>query len=227
MNTHTITAAWHGLATRRGTKFLACAAGAAAIAATALGSPASAVSGVTGTGTTTCNAGWNGSLSFSPPLVNGGTATTVGVTMKATFKGCTGGSPTPKAGSYVAKGVVSEPGADNCANWFAAPLVTPPQIPFNQAPLDGAVTWAPSTINPSNASFTTMRIWTGSSHRLIIHLPAPTASVVTGSYAPTAHLVLRTGVPVTTATGACAAGGVTGLPIVPASPSSVLSTGSW
>jgi hypothetical protein len=229
MNTHIFTAALrHGLAARRGTKLLLCAAGAAAIASTALGSPASAITGVTGTGTTTCSAGWNGVMTFNPALKTGGTATSVVVAVKASFTGCTGGTPTPTGGTYIAKGVVSGPGANNCANWFAAPLAVPPLVTFNQAPLDGNVSWSPATINSSNASFTAMRIFTGAANRLLVKLSPPGTSLVTGSYAPTASLALRVVPSQPVALADCGtATGLTQLKIVPTAPPNHISHGSW
>lgn len=230
MNTHTFTAALrHGLAQRRGAKLLVCAAGAIAIASTALGSPASAISGVTGTGTTTCSTGWNGLMTFHPALKTGGTATSVEVALKLSFNGCTGGTPTPAGGTYVGKGIMSEPGASDCASWLAAPLAVPPPVVFNQAPLDGNVAWSPATINPSNVSFPSMRIFTGSASRLMIQLPiSPAAGLVTGSYAPASKLSLRAAPSQPAALAACGtATGLTSLKIVPAGPPSQHSHGTW
>jgi hypothetical protein len=195
--------------------------------------PAAAISQVTGTGSPTCNAGWTGSITFSPALKTVGTATSVEMGIKVTFTGCTGGTPVPTSGSYVAKGITAQAaGANACANWFAAPTSSPPfeVIHFSSANVDGDVSWLPSgTINQSNVGFTTMRIRTGSGNRLAIRLPNPPGTgTVTGSYAPTASLALRIGQLFPAVTTACnSTSGLSSLKIVPANPSSIVSTGTW
>jgi hypothetical protein len=230
VNTHAIAAALgHSLTGRRGTKLLLCAAGAVAIASTALGSPAAAISNVTGTGTTTCTTGWNGTMTFHPALKTGGIAHQEEVGLTVAFNGCTGGTPTPTSGRYAGKGIVSGAGANNCANWFAAPLATPPLVTFNTAHLDGDVAWTPGTINSSNVSFTSLRIWTGAADRLLIKLPSPAAaSLVTGSYAPTADLAIRALQLQPAVLASCgSSAGLSSLTIVPANPSNLHSHGSW
>ena len=97
------------------------------------------------------------------------------------FTGCSGGTPVPSAGVYVAKGIVHGPAANACTSWFVPPLGTPPIVNFNAAHLDGVVNWSPSAISPSNVSFARLRIYTGAGGHLFIRLPAA-ASLVSGSY---------------------------------------------
>jgi spore coat protein U-like protein len=213
---------------------IAALASAGALAFASVG-PAAAVDNVTGTGTTTCSAGYAGTFTFSPALKTGGTSTTEEVAVELSFTGCSGGSPVPVSGHYGAKGIVSGAGAINCANWFAPAVGTTPGIAsrtFNAAPLDGDVAWSPTTINQSNVRFGNMRIrtGTGATNYLTFKLPIPPGTgVVTGSYAPTSQLVLRVTPAQTYAalSSACAsAAGVPAVKIVPSSPAGS-STGTW
>jgi len=208
------------------------AAAAAALAFTPAG-PAAALNNVTGTGTTTCKTGYTGRFTFSPALTAGGASTHEAVGVELSFGGCSGGSPVPASGSYGPKGVVTGAGASNCAKWFAPSAGTAPGFAvrnFNGAPMDGGVSWSPSTINGSNVRFGSMRIMTGAGtlHDLTFILPNVGTGAVTGSYAPKSHLVLRVdpaqNYPALTA--ACASGGVSAVNIVPTSPAGS-STGTW
>ncbi len=223
MNMPATAAAMRHSLRRRTTKLLICTAGVAAVAATAMTTPAAAGVGPLGTGTPFCNAGYAGVMTFSHPLIAGGTATTESVALKMQFTGCSGGTPVPAAGVYVAKGVVHEPAANACASWFVAPLGTPPIVNFNAAHLDGVVNWSPTSISPSNVSFSRLRIYTGVAGHLFIRLPAA-SSLVTGSYIATANLALR--VSKTYATS-CPTGGLGALNIVPANPAGSFSAGTW
>ena len=138
--------------------------------------PAAALDNVTGTGTTTCSAGYAGTFTFSPALKTGGTSTKEEVEVELSFTGCSGGTPVPVSGHYGAKGIVSGAGANNCANWFAPAVGTTPGIAvrnFNLAPLDGDVAWSPTNINQSNVRFSSMRIRTrpGATNYLTFKLP--------------------------------------------------------
>jgi hypothetical protein len=194
--------------------------------------PAAALDNVTGTGTTTCSAGYAGTFTFSPALKTGGTSTKEEVEVELSFTGCSGGTPVPVSGHYGAKGIVSGAGANNCANWFAPAVGTTPGIAvrnFNLAPLDGDVAWSPTNINQSNVRFSSMRIRTrpGATNYLTFKLPNAGAGVVAGSYAPTSQLVLRVAAAQNYA--ALSAACTTGVPvvkIVPASPAGS-STGTW
>jgi hypothetical protein len=225
VNMHGTAAAMRHSLRRRTTKLLLCTAGTAAVAAMAMASPAAAMVGPVGTGNPVCNAGYNGTMTFSPALVNGGTATLENVTLKTKFAGCSGGTPTPTTGVYTAKGVVEGTGANNCANWFTVPLGTPPLVLFNDIALHGPVTWTPASISPSTVSFARMRIYTGGGGHLFVRL-SPNGSVVTGSYASvnTANLDLRTAQNHASVTAGCGTG-VPFLTIVPANPTA--STGTW
>jgi hypothetical protein len=194
--------------------------------------PAAALDNVTGTGTTTCSAGYAGTFTFSPALKTGGTSTTEEVEVDLNFTGCSGGTPVPVSGHYVAKGIVSGAGANNCANWFAPAVGATPGIAvrtFNLAPLDGDVAWSPTTINQSNVRFSSMRIRTrpGTTNYLTFKLPNTGAGVVAGSYAPTSQLVLRvTPAQTYAALSAACTTGVPAVKIVPTSPAGS-SHGTW
>jgi len=211
------------LAGHRGTKILLAAAGAAALAATIMSGPVGAASRATGTGSPACDSGWTGTMRFNPPLMTGGAATSEGVTLSASFD-CSGGTPAPmpppSSGSYVPKGTVSRPGANNCAKWFADYPGPFHLVHFNAAPLDGGVAWAPAGIDGSNVNFQSVEIQTGPAGRLIITLPAPLPAVghVIGSYASKANLTLRTSTSFTAAQGACNGTGLSKLTVVASNP---------
>ena len=194
--------------------------------------PAAALDNVTGTGTTTCSAGYAGTFTFSPALKTGGTSTTEEVEVDLNFTGCSGGTPVPVSGHYVAKGIVSGAGANNCANWFAPAVGATPGIAvgnFNLAPLDGDVAWSPTSINQSNVRFSNMRIrtGTGATNYLTFKLPNAGTGVVAGSYAPTSQLVLRvTPAQTYAALSAACTTGVPAVKIVPTSPAGS-SHGTW
>ena len=211
---------------------IAAGASAGALAFMQVG-PAAAVNNVTGTGTPTCSAGYAGRFSFSPALTTGGTATSELVQVQLSFSGCSGGSPVPVSGRYIAKGVVTGAGANNCSNWFAPAVGTSPGIAartFTAPGLRGPVTWSPSTINGSSVQFSNMRIKTGAAgaHYLTFILPIPPGNgVVTGSYAPTSQLVLRVAAAQTYAALSASCGpGVSAVRIVQTSPAGS-STGTW
>jgi hypothetical protein len=82
--------------------------------ATVGASGATANASVTGSGTNNCST-LSGSLSFSPALKSGGTATTETVTVKSIATGCTGGTPAPTKILGSAKLVISKAGANDCA----------------------------------------------------------------------------------------------------------------
>ena len=213
---------------------VAAIASAGALAFASVG-PAAALDSVTGigTGTTTCSAGYAGQFTFSPALKAAGTSTSEEVVVELSFDGCSGGAPVPASGHYVAKGIVSGAGANNCANWFAPAVGITPGIAvrtFNSAPLDGDVSWTPTTISQSNVRFGNMRIrtGTGATNYLTFKLPIPPGTgVVTGSYAPTSQLVLRvTPAQTYAALSTACTTGVPAVKIVPSSPAGS-STGTW
>ncbi len=195
--------------------------------------PAAAVDNVTGTGTTTCSAGYAGTFTFSPALKAGGTSTKEEVEVELSFTGCSGGAPVPVSGHYGAKGIVSGAGANDCANWFAPAVgITPGTAvrTFNLARLDGDVAWSPTSINQSNVRFNNMRIRTrpGLTNYLTFKLPNTGAGLVTGSYAPTSQLVLRVAAAQNYAalSTLCSGAGVSTVKIVPSSPAGI-SSGTW
>ena len=210
---------------------IAAIVSAGALAFTSAG-PAAALSPPVGTGTTTCSAGYTGTVTFLPALKTGGTATSEEAEVSLGFSGCAGGTPVPVKGKYIAKGIVSGAGANNCSNWFAPSVGTSPGIAtrtFNQAPLLGEVTWSPTSISLSKVRFNTMRIRTGAGtfHRLALILPNAGSGLVAGSYAPASNLDLLVSpaqnYPAVTTT--CSTG-LSSLTIVPSYGSSH-STGTW
>jgi hypothetical protein len=209
----------------------AAIASAGALAFASVG-PAAALDNVTGTGTTTCSAGYAGTFTFSPALKTGGTSTKEEVEVELSFTGCSGGTPVPVSGHYVAKGIVSGAGANDCANWFAPAVGITPGVAvrtFNLAPLDGDVAWSPTTINQSNVRFSNMQIRTrpGATNYLTFKLPNAGTGVVAGSYAPTSQLVLRVAAAQNyAALSAACTPGVPAVKIVPTSPAGT-STGTW
>jgi hypothetical protein len=181
------------------------------------------------TGNPTCNAGWNGTVTFTPALMTSGSASSDEVAVTATFNGCTGGSPVPASGSYQAKGVVRQAHANDCANWFAPPGPASKVITFaTGARLTGDVQWTPSTINPSDVQFNSLKMTTGGAGRLTIRLPQTSTGLVTGSYPSTANLTLRIGQMFPTVAAACGSG-LSSLMIIPMAtpPNNSLSTGTW
>jgi hypothetical protein len=161
-------------------------------------------------------------MTFTPALVNAGTATSETVGLTLAFNGCTGGTPRPRSGTCTATGTVTGAGANDCANWLVQ--ANPPVVNFSSS-LTGTVTWSPASIVPSTVSFAKMRIGTGGPGRLLVKLPG-TASTVTGSYAPTANLMLRTMQTWTHVLSACTTG-LAGLTIVPGNSATAISQGTW
>ena len=209
---------------------IAASASAGALAFMPVG-PAAAVNNVTGTGTPTCSAGDAGRFTFSPALTTGGTATSELVQVQLNFSGCSGGTPVPASGRYIAKGVVTGAGANDCSNWFAPAVGTSPGIAtrtFSAPGLRGPVTWSPSTINGSNVQFGNMRIktGTGAAHPVTFILPNTGAGLVTGSYAPTSQLVLRVLPAYPALSTSCTSPGVSAVHIVQTNPAGS-STGTW
>lgn len=209
---------------------VAALASAGALAVTSAG-PVAALNPPPGTGTTTCSAGYTGKVAFLPALKAGGTSTTEEVEITLSFSGCAGGAPVPASGTFIAKGVVSGPGANNCSNWFAPWVgVTPgwSTNTFNQAPLIGAITWSPTSISPSKVKFTTIRIRTAAAapHRLRVQLPNGSVGV---SYplagTSIANLAVNPPQNFGAEITACGGAGVSALRIVPANP--FVSTGTW
>ena len=70
---------------------------------------------VIGVGITTCHPDGGGGVSFSPPLMNSGTSSSETVTLSATGKPCTGGTPTPH--SFTLKAHASVTGVDVNMYW--------------------------------------------------------------------------------------------------------------
>lgn len=221
MNTHATAAVMRHSLRHRAPKLLLCAAGAAALTLTAMG-PAAAGVGPIGTGSPLCNAGYTGTMTFTPALANTGTAGSETVVLTLAFSGCSGGLPRPRSGSYTATGTVTMTNANACANWLVPPPGTSPLVNFAPA-LSGTVTWSPATISPSTVSFSRMRFGTGGPGRIVAKLPG---GVVTGSYTPTASLVLRIQQKWAAVASACANSNVPSLTIVP-STSAGVSQGTW
>jgi hypothetical protein len=224
VNMHATAAALRHSLRCRTTKLLLCAAGAAALTLTAMG-PAAAGVGPIGTGSPLCNAGYTGTMTFNPALMNAGAATSETVGLTLAFSGCSGGVPRPRSGSYTATGTVTMTGANACANWLVPPPGTSPLVNFT-TPLLGTVTWSPATISPSTVSFSKLRFGTGGPGRIVAKLPGP-GSVVSGSYAPTASLLLRIMQKWASVASSCANSNVPFLTIVPSTSATAISQGTW
>jgi hypothetical protein len=148
----------------------------------ATASSAQAHPNVVGTGITHCNGGWTGKLTFTPPLINAGVATTENVTLTATAPACALGVPVPTSAKLVGKGVISGAGANNCAAYFATPA--PPGgtdiLTFGPAAFGGAITWTPVAIASSSFGFGTAKMTT-TALAAPVTFTAPVVTV-TGSY---------------------------------------------
>jgi hypothetical protein len=108
---------------------------------------------VIGVGITTCHPDGGGTLSFSPPLMNGGTSSTETVTLVATGKPCTGGSPTPHSFTLKAHATVTGTNVNVCSALF---LLTPPGPTIFSASFAGAIAWG-TPITASGLSFGTLK----------------------------------------------------------------------
>jgi len=83
----------------------------ASIAMVGVGTASAARTSGTGTGTLTCN-GIKGSITFKPPLKNGGSSAE-NTTIKITVSKCTGGTPDPKKGT-VKQDISTATSTNNC-----------------------------------------------------------------------------------------------------------------
>jgi hypothetical protein len=136
-----------------------------------------------GVGITNCNAHWSGTMSFSPLLVTGGTATSETITLVAAEKPCTGGTPVPAAMKIKGVGTISGPHADDCNSFFLSPPPGPETLTFSPT-LAGAIAWTPTSITASHYSFPSATI-TDSLPTAPVVFKA-TGITVTGSYPTTA-----------------------------------------
>jgi hypothetical protein len=105
------------------------------------------LSGVTGTGITTCANQWSGKLTFNPRLKNAGMATMETVRIKAVAKPCAGGTPTPPLAKVIGEGVITGAGANSCGTIFAGGGV----FAFSPSFIEN-LDWA-GGINSSTAAF--------------------------------------------------------------------------
>ncbi len=156
------------------------------IGLTATAGSAQARPNVVGAGITHCNGGWTGKLTFTPPLIAAGVATTEEVALTATAPACAGGVPVPTSAKLVGKGIISMAGANDCANYFATPAPPGGTDTLTFAPgslFGGAITWTPAAISSSSFSFSTATMKT-TTLAAPVTFKAPVVTV-TGSY-PTA-----------------------------------------
>jgi len=109
-----------------------------AVAMIGVGSASAARSNPAGTGTVTCTK-IKGSITFKPPLKNGGTATEK-TTIKVTVSGCSGGTPNPSKGT-VKQVISSGTSTNNCTSLSTS------------QPESLTIKWAPSSISPSTSSY--------------------------------------------------------------------------
>lgn len=108
---------------------------------------------VIGVGITTCHPDGGGTLSFSPPLMNGGTSSTETVTLVSTGKPCTGGTPTPHSFTLKAHASVTGVNVNVCSDFF---LLTPPGSVTFSASFTGVIAWG-TGITTSTLTFGTLK----------------------------------------------------------------------
>ncbi len=112
---------------------------------------------VLGAGHTTCTGAWTGTLHFSPPLKNGGTATRMTVWMAGVAKPCTGGAPTPTYGTILEKGVVHGAAVNSCAHILPSGTYT---NSFLAPGFSERTIWTPAAIAATLIRFPTLKVTT-------------------------------------------------------------------
>jgi hypothetical protein len=108
---------------------------------------------VIGAGITTCPDDGGGTMTFTPALLTTGASGTEHVTIYATGKPCTGGTPAPHSFTLKAVANISGTGVNTCSDFFSTP---PPGVVPISAAFAGTITWG-SGITASNLNFTTMK----------------------------------------------------------------------
>ena len=108
---------------------------------------------VIGVGITTCHPDGGGTLSFSPPILNTGVSSTETVTLVATGKPCTGGSPTPHSFTLKAHATVTGTDVNLCSDFFS---ITPPGSVVFSGSFSGTIAWG-SPITSSGLTFGTLK----------------------------------------------------------------------
>ena len=108
---------------------------------------------VIGAGITTCHPDGGGTLTFSPPLMNAGTATSETVSLFATGKPCTGGTPSPHSFTLKAHASVTGTAVNLCSDFF---LLTPPGSVTFSASFSGVIVWG-APITTSTLTFGTLK----------------------------------------------------------------------
>lgn len=154
---------------------------------------------VIGVGLTTCRPDGGGVLSFSPALSNGGTSSTVTVTLTATGKPCTGGSPTPASFKLKAHATFTGTNVNRCSNFF---LLTPPGSVTFSASFSGTIAWGGS-ITSSTISFGTLKS-TETTLAAPIKFKASPMTVSPSYPTTTGHFAFKTATTLTTILGQCA-----------------------
>ena len=163
---------------------------------------------------------------LQPALMNAGTATSETAGLTLAFSGCSGGVPRPHSGSYTATGTVTMAGANACANWLVPPPGTSPLVNFTPSSADGHCDLVPRHYQPLHRELlqVALRDRRARPHR---RQTAGAGSVVSGSYAPTANLLLRIRQTWASVASSCANSNVPSLTIVPSNPATAISQGTW
>jgi hypothetical protein len=174
------------------------------IGISATGDSAHAIYNPPGFGITHCNAHWTGTLSFSPGLTNGGTATSETVTLGAVDKPCTGGTPAPVAMTIGGSGTITGTGANDCNHFF---FLSPPgtdTLTFSPS-FAGAIHWTPTSIFVSPYSFpsATMKsttvtapvIFTATNVAVTVSYPITTGKIKFNSIIPLSSILTTCNTP--------------------------------
>lgn len=129
------------------------------VVAPSAASAAQANPNVVGAGHTTCTGAWTGTLRFSPPLINGGVATSVEVSITAVAKPCSGGAPTPSYGKIIGKGIFHGAAANSCAHIPLAPPGGTHTATFVPYFYEG-ISWVPAAITSTAIHFPSFQVIT-------------------------------------------------------------------
>jgi hypothetical protein len=165
---------------------------------------------VPGVGITTCHPDGGGTMTFSPPLLTAGVATSETVTLVATGKPCTGGTPTPHSFTLKAHATISGTAVNQCSDFFSLSGTGPPVT--LSATFSGAIAWG-SGITTSGLIFGTLKSSETLATAPIKFKAAPLK--VTTSYPTTSGVfTFKTYVSAGTLIGQCGSSGVSGFDLL-------------
>jgi hypothetical protein len=154
---------------------------------------------VIGVGLTTCRPDGGGTLTFSPAIMNGGTSTTETVSLVATGKPCTGGTPTPHSFTLKAVATITGTAVNVCSAFFS---LTPPGSVTFSAPFAGAINWG-APITTSTLNFATLKS-TETTVAAPIKFKAAPLKVTTSYPTTTGHFAFKTAIPASSILSQCA-----------------------